>query len=422
VRIAVFTNKFPTEISTFFARDMASLIRAGIEIDVFPFYPLNRELWQYVPDMLGDHVLPRNHVHHIGLSQSLHPIGPLPRNLMPFMWEASAVAASAVRHGLTPLSKTLYVAIKALGWARFCNRHYDHILAYWGNYAASSAYLFRHLTNREVPFSIFLHAGIDLYETPVYMRQKLLSASRIITCSDFNRHYIAQHFEDIFPQIAERVHVHYHGLDLADFSFRPGGRTAGQIVAAGAFHEYKGFEYLLRAGYELTQRGVNYEIVLVGDGPDRKALTALAADLGISDNVRFLGWLPPAEVAEVMRRATLFVHPSSRLADGVPNVIKEAMAVGTPVVGSAVAGIPELLGDGTRGSLVPPRDPSALANAIQELLAGDALRANYARQGRRYIEEKCDVWRNGETLAAVLQSSAPAASVISLAAAHRGVN
>ena len=75
----------------------------------------------------------------------------------------------------------------------------------------------------------------------------------------------------------------------------------------------------------------------------------------------------------MMRRATLLVHPSIGLGDAVPTVIKEAMALGTPVVASAVAGIPELLDEGRCGVLTPPRDPVALSEAMERLL--DAPRA-----------------------------------------------
>ena len=70
MRLAVFTNKFPSRISTFFARDMRALIDAGIDLDIFPFYPLEPELWRYVPDILNERVLPRNKIHHISLTRA----------------------------------------------------------------------------------------------------------------------------------------------------------------------------------------------------------------------------------------------------------------------------------------------------------------------------------------------------------------
>jgi glycosyltransferase involved in cell wall biosynthesis len=106
-----------------------------------------------------------------------------------------------------------------------------------------------------------------------------------------------------------------------------------------------------------------------------------------------------------MSQATILVHPSSKLGDGVPNVIKESMAIGTPVIGSNIAGIPELLRDGELGVLVPPRDVIVLADVIQNLLSNGSLREQYARSAREYAMEHFDLWRNGRLLANLLRSN-----------------
>ena len=93
------------------------------------------------------------------------------------------------------------------------------------------------------------------------------------------------------------------------------------------------------------------------------------------------------------------------LGDAVPTVIKESMALGTPVVASNVAGIPELLDGGRCGMLVPPQNVEALADAIKTLLANTAMRRTYADAARKYAEEQFDLWRNGRRLARVLRST-----------------
>jgi glycosyltransferase involved in cell wall biosynthesis len=101
----------------------------------------------------------------------------------------------------------------------------------------------------------------------------------------------------------------------------------------------------------------------------------------------------------------ILVHPSPELGDGVPNVIKESMAVGTPVLGSQVAGIPELLAGGKHGLLVPPKNVNALADAIANLLANDELRQQYSQQARKYAEDQFDLRKNGKRLAEFLGSN-----------------
>jgi glycosyltransferase involved in cell wall biosynthesis len=259
--------------------------------------------------------------------------------------------------------------------------------------------------DQAVPFSMFLHAGMDLYQDQVYLRQKLLYADNIIVVCDFNRRFIQHRYTDIYPLISDRIHEYHLGLDFSALPYQPNGRSAQKILAVGNLEKYKGFDYLLRAAYELSRREINYEIELIGDGKEANSLKALAKELLILERVRFLGRLPPDEVPAAMAQATILVHPSNGLGDAVPTVIKESMALGTPVVASDIAGIPELLDRGRCGMLVPPRNPIALANAIEALLTNYELRRNYADSARKYAEEKFDLWRNGQRLAALLCST-----------------
>jgi len=400
VRLAVFTSKYPARVATFFERDMRGLLDAGVELDIFPIYPLDASMWRYSLDLLSEQVLPRDRVHHIGLGDSLRRARPWRRaGLGVALRDAAAVAASAARFGITPFAKTVYVLPKAWAWAAAHADRYDHVLAYWGNYAATCAYAFHRLIHRPIPFSIWLHAGADLYRTPVYLRQKLAYADSIVTCCEFNRTYIAEHYADVSPRIAERVHVCYHGLDLAQFPYRPEGRPAARVLAVGRLARHKGFDCLLRAARLLQDRGMNVEIELVGDGAERSALATLAAQLGIAERVCFRGWLKFDQVRRAMSAATVLVHPSDGLGDGLPNVLREAMAVGTPVIASHVAGIPEALDDGRCGLLVPPKDIGRLADAIARLLGDAPLRQRFAVLGRQRTEQMFDMWRNGARLA-----------------------
>jgi glycosyltransferase involved in cell wall biosynthesis len=403
--LAVFTSKYPARVATFFERDIRALLEAGIEVDIFPGYPLDERLWRYGLDILDERVLPRDRVHHLSMRHSLRYAAPWPpKKVETFVHDATAIAASAVRFGPAPLVKSVYVLPKAWAWAEQFPNHFDHVLAYWGNFAASCAFVFHRLTNPRVPFSIWLHAGTDLYRNPVFLRQKLLYADSIITCCEFNRRFITDQYADIADRIASKIHVCYHGLDLAAFPFARDGRPPNRVIAVGRLAKYKGFDYLLRAVHELNRRNIAVEVELMGDGEEAESLRALARELRIGDRVRFSGWVPFEAVREAMREATILVHPSPGIGDGLPNVIREAMALGTPVIASRVAGIPEALDGGRCGVLVPPRDVRALADAMEGLLTNAALRYRYAGLARRRAEERFDLWRNGARLADHLRS------------------
>lgn len=397
MRLAVFTSTYPARVSSFFERDMRALSDAGVTIDVFAIAPLDAKLWDLTTGVLGPEHLPRERVHHLTLGESL-------RRGRPGLRDAARILPSAVRHGIVPLAKTVYALPKAWAWAAEYADTFDHVLGYWGNYAATCAYAFHRIAKRPVPFSIWLHAGTDLYRTPVFMREKLLYADNIITCCEFNTGYISRAFADIAPQIMPKVHVSHHGLDLGQLPFTTDGRPGNRVLAVGRLAKHKGFDYLVRAIGLLRLRGVDVTLEFVGDGEEEAALASLAAQLGIKDLVQFRGWLKFDDVRRAMSAATLLVHPSEGLGDGLPNVVREAMAVGTPVIASDVAGIPDALSDGC-GVLVPPRDVEALAAGIEQLLNDPERRAAIATRARARTEERYDLWRNGARLAHLLQNT-----------------
>lgn len=405
LKLAVFTNRFPGKVCTFFARDMRALVDAGVEVDIFPIYPLEDRLWRYVPDILAARYLPRERVHHGSAGLVLRSL--LPRGhdgVWTFLKDATAISLAAARAGLGPLAKSVWVLPLGWAWARLLETRYDHVLAYWGNYAGTCAYIYHRLAAPHVPFTLYLHAGNDLFINQVFLREKLLYADSIVTECEFNRRYMRDRFPDIFPRFADKIHVNYMGLDFGEFPFRPDKRSPRRVIGVGRLHHAKGFDYLLRAIAELSRRGVDVECELVGDGPEAPTLRALADQLGIRDRVIFRGWVVFREVRNAMLQAAVLVHPSSDVGDAKPNVIQEAIALGTPVVASDVAGIPELLDGGRAGILVPPRDVRHLADAIQSLLLNEDLRRDYAERGRRHAEAILDLWRNGVRLADHLRS------------------
>src|SRR5438128_5346281 len=92
VRLAVFTSKYPARVATFFERDMRALVAAGVEIDVFPIYPLDKTMWRYAQPILSADVLPRDRVHHLGFLRSLGSLGrPSVRRLARFRSEERRV-------------------------------------------------------------------------------------------------------------------------------------------------------------------------------------------------------------------------------------------------------------------------------------------------------------------------------------------
>lgn len=146
----------------------------------------------------------------------------------------------------------------------------------------------------------------------------------------------------------------------------------------------KGVHDLIRSVGELKRRGLNVRLEIAGDGSQRSHLSRLAADLGLQQEVRFWGFLPPAERNEMLQRINVFVLPSYQEPFGL--VCAEAMAAGRAVVATRVGGVPEIVVDGETGLLVPPGDWRALAEAIAKLVHDPETCRRMGEAGRRRYE------------------------------------
>ena len=153
-----------------------------------------------------------------------------------------------------------------------------------------------------------------------------------------------------------------------ELGIEPGAPVIG---AVGVHRPQKAFHVLVRAASILAEEWPNLRVLMVGDGPERGALERLAGELGVSNVVRFLG--SRSDVPDILRALDVAVCCSDF--EGSPLAVMEYMDAALPVVATTVGGVPDLIEPGVHGLLVAPRDPSALAGAISELL-GDPERAH----------------------------------------------
>ncbi|HEX4680561.1 MAG TPA: glycosyltransferase family 4 protein [Gaiellaceae bacterium] len=152
----------------------------------------------------------------------------------------------------------------------------------------------------------------------------------------------------------------------------PSVLAQGTFVFVGRLAEQKALPVALAALREVPDA----RLLLIGDGPERESLERRTHELGLDDRVRFLGSVSRDEVLRYLAGARAAVLSSAW--ENLPHAAVEALSVGTPVVSTAVGGVPEVVRDGENGLLVPAGDVPALATALRRMLDDDALRDRLA--------------------------------------------
>ena len=189
--------------------------------------------------------------------------------------------------------------------------------------------------------------------------------------------------------------VQWDGVAPADVRRRFGFNQDTQIVlTAGRFSQEKGQRFFVRAAAKMLRTHPRLRFVLFGDGPDLDAVRALASDLGVSQAVLCPGF--ERDIVAVMKGADLLVNPSQ--SEGLPNVVLEAMAVGLPVVATAVGGVPEVITSGHDGLLVEYGDIDRMAEAVIKLTLDDDARKRFVAAARQTLVERFSFAQQAERL------------------------
>jgi glycosyltransferase involved in cell wall biosynthesis len=191
----------------------------------------------------------------------------------------------------------------------------------------------------------------------------------------------------------ERVTVIPNGVDVERFAaahadpVMRGENGAPVVGSVGCLAARKDDPNLLEALAMLDRRGRAFRAVVVGEGKERGALERQVEHLGLGQRVRFLG--ERADVERLLPGMDVFVLASRE--EGIPNALLEAMAAARPAVATAVGGTPEVMEDGQTGWLVPPRDPGALAAALEAVLSDPTEAARRGAAAQRAVRDRMSI-------------------------------
>jgi glycosyltransferase involved in cell wall biosynthesis len=409
-RVGFVVKRYPRYSETFVVREILAHEAAGLDVEIFFLRPSNDGHFQDLIARVRGRVNPLYFPMEGFLPEQITAAVPAAHFLralretaaeLPGLWpKLEAVAEDRARDIYQALALACEVRRKNIA----------HLHAPFASDACTVARLAALFAG--VPYSFTARAK-DIFHEGVRqddLARKLRDAAGVVTISDFHLDYLRKSY----GPLAARVQRIYNGLDLEEFPYRPPLDRPPLILAVGRLVEKKGFGDLIGACALLAGRDRTFRCRIIGAGGLKAELQAQVEGLGLRGQVELVGPLPQGEVIREMHRAAVLAVPCVVARDGdrdgLPNVIQEALALGTPVVTTDVTGIPEVVHDGETGLRVPQHDPPALAAACDRLLADPGLRVRLAAGGRRLIEAEFDIRRNTERRRALFRAGRRAAA------------
>jgi len=381
IRIAYLVNQYPMVSHSFIRREIRALESRGFEVQRIALrgwddaladaedreersrtrYVLQAGLFALLRDVVSTLVKrPARFLAALGLALRMawHAERPLPYHLA-YLAEACRVAT----------------------WLRESGAL--HLHAHFGTNSAEVAMLAHALGGPAYSFTVH---GPEEFDAPrcLGIAEKVRRSAFVVAISAYGRSQLYRWVERAHWSKISVVHC---GLERSFHDVAPTPLPeVPRLVCVGRLCEQKGQRLLVEAAARVAAQGIAFELVLAGDGELRTELESLAAELGLSGSIRITGWIGGPQVREEILAARALVLPS--LAEGLPVVLMEAMALRRPVLTTYVAGIPELVRPGENGWLVPSGDVAELAAALQDVLRRPAeeLRVMGEAARRRALE------------------------------------
>ena len=212
----------------------------------------------------------------------------------------------------------------------------------------------------------------------------------VTAVSDFLRRETFDHFDivneiEVIPNFIDTDRFHRLNKEHFKRALCPNGEKV--MVHVSNFRPIKNAAHVVEVFHRLRQEGLPVKLLMVGDGPDRAPSEHLARELGVYDDIRFLGKQDPVE--EILSIADVFMMPSGSESFGLAAL--EAMACSVPAICSDVGGLPELLGDSAGGCLCPLGDIDAFTECAHRILTDDELQAHMAEAARARAVDTFDI-------------------------------
>ncbi len=391
-RLLYVMDRFPADTLNFVYNEIRTMETEGFDIDIVSLMPSIS-----VPDEARDFLPRTSNLRPLSagriLAAFLYYLLRRPLVLMGLLFRVP-LDNDSPRKAYTSLTH-LVVAVAFAH--RFRDRR-EHIHAHFALKSCLAALCASRLNGNQYSFTAH---GTATIHPPIRisLAMKLRGAAFVVAVSNYN----AQVIREFCPELPEdRIIVNRTGIRLSEFPYaknRKPDEGPRRIVCVASLYPIKNHETLIRACALLAKEGQDFRLELAGKDMDgrRAVLERLAAEVGIADRVIFHGVVDHGEIAGILAGAAVCVLSSH--SEGIPVSLMEAMALGTPVLGPRVTGLPELIRDGETGRLADPSRPEEFARALHDSLTGGESTDAMALAARLRIEELFDMEANARVLA-----------------------
>jgi glycosyltransferase involved in cell wall biosynthesis len=400
MRIGYFTNTYPRATDTFIQREVIGLRERGFDVRTFSVHRTGSD-HDVGPEVIAEkknttYLLPVN------------PLTLLLRTFSTFLASPAnflgtlGLALRTAQPGFKGRLWQLFYFLEAVLLARELRRQsIAHLHNHLGDASGTVAMLACRLA--KVGYSITIHGPHIFFDPTHWALREKVKYARFIACIS---HYCKSQMM-LFSDQADwsRLEIVHCGVDIQRFGFVAPRNSARKLLYTGRLAAEKGLPVLFDSLKMLKDSGYAFELTLIGDGPDRAMLEALARQLGIGDSVIFAGYASQDVVRDTLQQSDIFILPS--FAEGVPVSLMEAMACGIPVIGTYVGGVVELIEPGRTGQVVPPADVASLRDAIAKYLEATEFRAQMSTQGREKIMADFNLDLEVDKLARLFRLHAP---------------
>ncbi|WP_081985490.1 glycosyltransferase [Natrinema salifodinae] len=256
----------------------------------------------------------------------------------------------------------------------------------------------------DLPFTVTAHAyEIFLHDQRDTAKQVLTAVDQIVVPSEYNKKFLKE-----ILGVDNLFNVVYATTDVDNFT-PTDDECPKRLLTIARLVEKKGYEYSLQAVSRLVDEYPDIEYHIIGEGPLKDDLIELTTELGISENIQFLGHVTDDRLHQELNEASIFVLPCAIAKNGdrdvIPVALKEAMAMETPCISTPISGISEMIKDNENGILVPDRDSEELAQAMATLFETPEQRRRLGTAGRETIARKFDIESAVDDLTATFKKS-----------------